>query len=139
MHRRTIFGAFVTFVAIAVAACSLQESPNERAQRLEPILAGASFHMHLADRPVKLDSLKSMTPLKMRYYVSNDKLHYWFADPVVCQCVYIGREENYQDYERLKLRQQMVQRQERAAAMNQEATEQEQMNFAMWPADPFFC
>jgi hypothetical protein len=52
-------------------------------------------------------------------------------------CVYVSSEDDYQ-YQQLRLRQQLVNRQEAAAAMNENAAEQEQFNWMMWPPGPFF-
>jgi hypothetical protein len=79
-----------------------------------------------------------MTPLKIRYYEYKGKLHYWFADPDYCQCLYVGNAKAYQDYEQLRLQQQMVAREEEAAQLNADAAQQEQINFMTWPGDPFF-
>jgi hypothetical protein len=127
----------LTIVAVSFAtACA--ETPRQRALRIEPMLSAAGFHIHPADAPQRQEELTSMTPLKVRYYVRDGKLHYWFADPARCQCIYVGNEQNYQTYEQIKLQQQTAQREEAAAMMNEDAAQQEQMNFMMWPADPFF-
>jgi len=135
MPKIALVLAAILFVT-CVAGCA--ETPQQRAQRLEPMLSAAGFHIHPADTPERIDHLKSMTPLKIRYYERNGKLRYWFADPIVCQCIYVGTEANYQKYEQLKLQQQMVQREEAAAQMNEDAAQQEDMNFMMWPGDPYF-
>ena len=118
------------------AGCA--ETPRQRAHRLEPMLSAAGFHMVPADSPQRQQELASHTPLKMRYYFINGNPHYWFADPYVCNCVYVGREAEYQKYQRLKLQQQMVEREQAAAAMNENAAEAEQFNWMGWPPSPFF-
>jgi hypothetical protein len=136
MKRTVVVLALVLISACVAAGCA--ETPQERAQRIEPMLSAAGFHMHPADTPERQENLKTMTPLKVNYYVRNGKPHYWFADPVVCQCIYVGTEKNYQQYEQIKLQQQMVQREEEAAQMNESAAQQEEMNVMLWPGDPFF-
>ncbi|MGH8012018.1 MAG: hypothetical protein ACREQ4_05925 [Candidatus Binataceae bacterium] len=126
----------VILIIAALSACA--PSASERAHQLEPMLSAAGFRMYPADTPARMDELKSLTPLKMRYYPYKGKLHYWFADPKVCHCIYIGNAEDYQEFEKLKLEQERVKNEERAAEMNQEAAQQEQMNFMMWPMGPFF-
>ncbi len=135
MPRIVLLLLTATLVAIA-AGCA--ETPVERAQRIEPMLAAAGFHMHPADNPARDAELKDVTPLKLRFYPHDGKLHYWFADPVYCDCLYIGDEAAYDAYQRIKLQQRMVQQEQMAAQMNEDAAQQEQMNFMMWPADPFF-
>jgi hypothetical protein len=118
-----------------LAGCA--ETPRQRAKRIEPMLSAAGFRMHPADTPAREDNLKAVTPLKLRYDVRDGKLHYWFADPVVCNCLFTGSEKNYQRYEQLKLQSQMVQREQVAAELNEDAAQQEQFDWMMWPG-PFY-
>ena len=126
--------AIFTIVSFMLWGCA--ESPQHRAQRLEPMLSAAGFNMLPADTPSGSEGWRP-TPLKMRYHFSNGKPHYWFADPYVCNCVYVGNEAEFQKYQQLKLQQQMVEREQAAAEMNENAAEQEQFNFMMWPGSPF--
>jgi hypothetical protein len=146
-RRRTFSGArrspnrFAAPFAIAIVAwlagCSLvQETPQQRAERIEPMLAAAGFHMLAADTPERIAETQRLTALKLRYYIANGKPHYWFNDPVNCHCVYVGGEKNYQQYERIRLSQQAARQEAEAAQMNEEAAEQEQMNMMLWPG-PF--
>jgi hypothetical protein len=119
-----------------LAGCA--ETPTQRAHRLEPVLSAAGFHMVPADTPERLQELDSHTPLKIRYYFASGKPHYWFADPYLCSCVYIGSETDFQKYQQLRLQQQLVEREQAAAAMNENAAEAEQFNWMMWPPSPYF-
>ena len=57
-----------------------------------------------ADTPERQKQLESLLPLQVEYYVGKTgNLHYWMADPDYCKCMYIGTEEDYQKYEKLKL------------------------------------
>ena len=114
----------------------MQETPQQRAERIEPMLAAAGFHMLPADTPERVAETQRLTPLKVRYFIDNGKPRYWFNDPVNCHCVYVGSEKNYQQYEQIRLSQQAARQEAEAAQMNEEAAEQEQMNMMMWPG-PF--
>jgi hypothetical protein len=133
MHR---FAAVAVLMSWVLAGCA--ETPRQRAHRLEPMLSAAGFHMVPADTAQRQQELASHTPLKMRYYFANGKPHYWFADPYVCNCVYVGNEASFRQYQQLRLEQQMVEREQAAAAMNENAAEEEQFNWMMWPPSPFF-
>ncbi|HKV53944.1 MAG TPA: hypothetical protein VJN94_04810 [Candidatus Binataceae bacterium] len=128
--------ALLVLASIVLYGCA--ETPQQRAQRMEPLLSAAGFHMHPADTPRRQQELTSLTPLKVRYYFGHGKPHYWYADPYVCNCIYVGNQETFEKYEQLKLQQQNVQREQEAAEMNEDAAQQEQMDVMMWPADPFF-
>jgi len=109
----------------------------QRAQRIEPMLSAAGFHMQPTSNAAQQATLQGMTPLKVRFYPYNGKMHYWFADPVYCDCLFVGNEAAYQRYEQIRLQQQDIHAQEESAQMNEEAAQQEQMNFMMWPGEPF--
>jgi hypothetical protein len=131
-----VAAAFAVAWLALLAGCSLQETPQQHAERIEPMLAAAGFHMLPADTPERLAETQRLTPLKVRYYIDNGKPHYWFNDPVNCHCVYVGGEKNYQQYEQIRLNQQAARQEAEAAQMNEEAAAQEQMNMALWPG-PF--
>jgi len=116
---------------LALSGCA--ESAAHRASRIEPMLAAAGFRMRPADTSAKVDDLKSRTQLKVRYTLHDGRPRYWFADPVVCDCLYVGNEADYQRYEQLRIEQRASQEEAQAAALNEDAVEQEQMNFMMWP------
>ena len=134
MRRITLVFALV--VSATLAGCA--ESQQHRAQRLEPMLSAAGFHMVSADTPARVDELNTMTPLKMRYFSQSGKMHYWFADPVVCHCLFVGNEKAYQRYQQIKLQERMQQQAAETAMLNEDAAEQEQMNLTMWPVAPYF-
>jgi hypothetical protein len=125
------------FALVTTLGCATQETPMQRAQRIEPMLSAAGFHMKPTTTPAQQATLQGMTPLKVRFYPYNGKMHYWFADPVNCDCLFVGNEEAYQRYEQIRLQQQDIHAQEQAAQMNEEAAQQEQMNFMMWPGEPY--
>src|SRR5580658_3556806 len=131
--RRLAAAAFAIALAALLAGCFTQETPQQRAQRIEPMLAAAGFHMLPADTPERLAETQRLTPLKVRYFIDNGKPRYWFNDPVNCHCVYVGGEKNYQQYEQIRLSQQAARQEAEAAQMNEEAAEQEQMNMMLWP------
>jgi hypothetical protein len=134
---RTVY--LLLLFAIMTLGCAAQpETPIQRAQRIEPLLSAAGFHMHPADTPARQNQLHTLTPLKVRFYPYNGKMHYWFADPYYCNCIFAGNEQAYDSYQRERLQQQMANQQERSAQMNEEAAQQENMNFMMWPPEPFF-
>jgi len=113
-------------MALSIAACA--ETPAEKAQRLDPMLSAAGFQIVQADTARKQSIFASLPPLKMNYYIGKDgKPHYWFADPYQCNCVYQGDAKAYQQYQNLRIQQKMVEEEEAAAALNQDAAMQMNM------------
>jgi hypothetical protein len=106
-------------------ALGCTESSAQRAQRLEPMLTQAGFRVVPANTPARAQRLSQMTPLKVSYFYRNGKPSYWFADPYVCNCLYVGSEQNYEQFQQLK--------QESA----QEVTEEnDQRNYEQFMASP---
>ena len=137
---RNIFRvAFVTALLTVIATgCATQETPTQQAKRIEPLLSAAGFHVHPADTPARQAQMQSLTPLKMRFYPRNGKMHYWFADPYYCDCIYSGNEQAYASYQQIRLQQRMASQQEMTAQINEDAASQESMDTMMWQPDPFF-
>ncbi|MGO9057284.1 MAG: hypothetical protein ACLQU2_07835 [Candidatus Binataceae bacterium] len=133
-RRIWLYGAGL-LMALLIAACATfhQETAAERAQRIDPVLAAAGFHMVTADSPKKQSIFASLPPLQMHYYVAKDgKARYWFADPYECNCVYQGDAKAYQRYQNLRLQQKLVKEEEQTAELNQDAAMQMNMY------DPYF-
>jgi hypothetical protein len=127
----------VILMIALLMGCATQETPTQRAQRIEPMLAAAGFHVHPADTPARVANLQTLTPLKVSFAPKDGKMRYWFADPIYCQCLYVGNEETYDRYQQLRLQQKLAEEQQETAQINESAAMQEQMDFGMWN-DPFF-
>lgn len=127
--RHAAIGGVGLLMAMLIAACaSFQETPAQKAQRIDQVLSAAGFHMVAADTPKKQELFASMPPLTMRYYVAKDgKPRYAFADPYECNCLYEGDEKAYQRYQNLRLQQKLVKEEERTAELNQDAAMQMNM------------
>jgi hypothetical protein len=113
------------FLLLQCLAIGCTESSTQRAQRLEPMLMEAGFREVPANTPARAEKLSQMTPLKVSYFARHGKSSYWFADPYVCHCLYVGSEHNYQQLQQLK--------QERAEEVTQE---NDQRNFEQFMASP---
>ena len=126
----------------ALAGCgSIQPpppTPEQQAEQLEPMLAAAGFRMLPADTPERQQKLQSLVPLQVLYYVGKTgKLHYYMADPFYCKCMYVGSEENYQQYERMKLNQQLVAKEGEVSRQQLEAQQMEDMDMQEEMFNPY--
>ncbi|HXR24577.1 MAG TPA: hypothetical protein VN742_04380 [Candidatus Binataceae bacterium] len=136
--RAIMSALFISMASLVAAGCATpQETPIERAQRIEPMLSGAGFHVLPADTPARKTQLQSLTPLEIRFSPQNGEMHYWFADPYHCICIFSGNEEAYEAYERAREKQRIANEEEMTALMN-EAAEQENMTFMVSPANEIF-
>ena len=123
----------IAAISAALAGCgSIQPpppTPEQQAEQLEPMLAAAGFRMLPADTPERQKQLASLLPMQVLYYVGKTgKLHYYMADPSYCKCMYIGSEENYQQYEKMKLNQQFQAKEGEVSRENLEAIQMEDMD-----------
>jgi len=119
---------------LSILAAGCAESHTERAQRLEPMLAQAGFRMVAANTPTRTQKLTDMVPLRMSYVSRNGKLSYWFADPYVCHCIYVGNEQNYHQFEQLK----QLEQEERAQEVTDAAEQTKYDEFMNSPAGGIF-
>jgi hypothetical protein len=63
----------------------------------EQLLTAAGFQKKVADTPAKLAHLGTLTPSrKLVTHRQDGRLYYVYADPVVCNCMYVGTAAQYQ-------------------------------------------
>src|SRR4029077_2402291 len=93
LTRTIISILFVLMVSLAAIGCATQqETPIERALRIEPMLSSAGFRAVPGDTPARKAQLQSLTPLEIRFTPYDGKMHYWFADPYHCKCIFSGNQ-----------------------------------------------
>jgi len=126
--------SMLTAFSVALAGCGSIKppeppTPEQQAEQVEPMLSAAGFRMLPADTPQRQQQLSSLVPFDVNYYVGKTgTLHYYMADPDYCKCMYIGTEENYQQYEKLKLNQQFQAKEGELSRENLEAIQMQEMD-----------
>jgi hypothetical protein len=131
MNNSTINSRLLKGISIAIlggflTACASIEAQN--AEDKEQLLAAAGFKMQLANTPEKMAHLKTLTQHKIITHEKDGKNYYVYADATTCQCVYIGEDANYQNFQHLQVQKNIAQDQQMAAQMNQDAA----MNWGVW-------
>jgi hypothetical protein len=119
-------------LVLAVGGCALLgPSPEQRAAKVEPMLAAAGFRAIPADTPEKLARLQALKPpVKLTYSIRGGTPHYWYADPYRCKCLYIGDEARYQRYETLRVQADIAETEKATAVMEANAASvDEQMEY----------
>lgn len=104
----------IAATGLLLAGCMTEQ---EIVQGRENMLAAAGFSFRPANTPARQAELKTLPPHKFVYQERNGKLVYIYADPTICDCLYIGSEEAYQRYHRLALQKQIADEQLQAAQM----------------------
>jgi hypothetical protein len=73
-----------------------------RARKTEALLDVSGFKSMPIDTPAKQKVIGGLTPLSFNELGHHGKIHYWFADPYYCKCVYVGNELAYLRYKQAK-------------------------------------
>lgn len=87
---------FATMAALALACASV------KARSTESLLESAGFKSVAANTPERIQVLKTLPPKKVTPVDRNGILFYVFADPDGCRCLRVGRQEQYEMYQRLQ-------------------------------------
>jgi hypothetical protein len=126
MAERMSLGCAIVAVGLALAGCAAIEE-HEVGQK-EQLLAAAGFQMKPADSPAKLADLERLPQHRLVRHEREGESVWVYADATDCKCLYSGDQDNYDEFEKLRVQQQIADQEEMAAEMNQQAA----MNWEMW-------
>lgn len=104
-------------VGAGLAACT---SMSSRVQDKENLLAAAGFDVHPAATPQRQAELKSLPPNKFVTRTKGDHVEYFYADPLVCNCLYTGDQQAFDNYKREMFERHLADEQELTAQMYSE-------------------
>ncbi len=101
----------------AVLVLSACATPQEQVASKEDKLIAAGFVARPADTPQRQALLKRLPP---HHFVMKD-LHgqyvYLYADPLVCGCLYVGKDAAYTQYKKMIFQQNLADEQQTAAQL----------------------
>jgi hypothetical protein len=120
------FLALALGVSLALAGCAAFR--RSEARSAEDVLAAAGFRQLPATTPQRIDALRTMKPRTLSQVTRDGKTYYVYPDPDNCNCLYVGNEAQYHEYERLALEKQMADERLEAA----EAEEDTAMDWGVW-------
>jgi hypothetical protein len=83
-------------VALALACASVA------ARTPESMLASAGFKTIAANTPERIQLLKTLPPKQVTPLDRNGQTFYVYPDPDGCRCFRVGRQEQYEMYQRLQ-------------------------------------
>jgi hypothetical protein len=108
----TIKRSRVSVIGLAAALTTMlagcQTIENEQAQSTEQLLAAAGFQMKEATTPGQLANLQAMTQRKVVIHEQDREPRYVYADAQDCKCVYVGNERNYDEFQKLSVKQEIA-------------------------------
>ena len=124
VRKRRLLLVLVT--AFAVGGCAAMR--RQEARDTGDLLVAAGFSSKPADTPQQEQQLRELLPLKMVSQSKDGHLVYRYADPYSCDCLYVGDQQAYAEYERLALQKQIADERLEAA----EAEESAAMDWTLW-------
>jgi hypothetical protein len=127
MTKDRMMRAAVLITGLALSLASCQAIENADAEDTEQVLAAAGFNMKEATTPEQLANLQKMTQRKIVIQQQEGQPRYVYADAEGCKCVYVGGEKNYDQYQKLSLKEEIAQE-------NLDAS----MDWGMWGAWPVY-
>lgn len=116
-------------LGLLLAGCA---TPAQRAESQENLLSAAGFGQRPANTPQRQASLNTLPPDRVVRVVHGDRVNYVFADPLVCNCLYVGDQAAWGRYQQELLQLHVANEQEMAAQMNENAA----MNWGWGPWGP---
>jgi hypothetical protein len=81
--------------AVMLGAC---ESQRQLIAQKEDRLSAVGFIIKPANTPERRTMLKELPANKFLPRQSGDTIHYVYADPIVCGCLYVGTQQAYDQY-----------------------------------------
>src|SRR5436189_5889537 len=97
---------FIVVIALTVVGCATMQGGQIRS--VEQMLAATGFQMKVADTPEKAADLRTFPTRKMIVRRQGAASYYIYAEPDVCNCLYMGTEPQYQEYQRLLLKKELA-------------------------------
>jgi hypothetical protein len=107
----------VLAAVLGVAALSGCVSTRQVVAQNEDNLAAAGFLVRPANTPERQAMLNKLPPHRFVKRVRDDTVHYVYADPLVCDCLYVGNQQAYSRYQRYLQQKQLADEQETTAQM----------------------
>ena len=98
MRDRTKGALACLAIAAIAAACA---TPRSQVQHSEHMLSDAGFRAVPADTPERVDALQRLQPDTVTEVRRGERTFYVYPDPKGCNCLYVGTEDEYDEYRKL--------------------------------------
>jgi hypothetical protein len=118
-----LFGLF-----LGIAALTACETQQQRVTEREDNLAAAGLIIRPANTPERQAMLTRLPPHKFVMRQNGDTIHYVYADPLVCGCLYVGTQQAYNQYKANQLQQHLADEQAMSAQEYSDAA----WNWSSW-------
>jgi hypothetical protein len=99
MKRNRIRGlACAMALLLTAGAMTGCQSQSSIVAEHEDNLAAAGFVVRPANTPERQEMLRRLPPHQFIQRVNGDTVHYVYADPLVCGCLYVGTQQAFNQY-----------------------------------------
>jgi hypothetical protein len=134
-ERRKISSAASMVAGLVIVAAGLSSCVTESGvQTKENDLAAAGFVVKPANTPARQAMLKRLPANKFLMRARGKNVNYVYADPVNCQCIYVGGEKAYGQYRQARQQERIATKQLWAAQTYADA----QWNWGAWGPGDFY-
>jgi hypothetical protein len=106
-------------IAGALSAC---ETQRQTIAEHEDRLSAAGFIIKPANTPERKTMLARLPADKFVIRQNGDSIHYVYADPLVCDCLYVGTQQAYNQYKANELAQHLADEQQLTAQTYSDAS-----------------
>jgi len=103
----------MSLVIVAAGGCATLQAAGTRST--ERVLSAAGFHIETADTPEKVAELQRLPARQVLPQTRDGRTSYVYRDPTVCDCLYVGGEPEYQQYQKLRLQKDIADEESNAA------------------------
>jgi hypothetical protein len=114
--RKFRYGA-MTGLLLAAGLLSACQTQQQLVAQREDNLAAAGFIVRPANTPDRQVMLHRLPPHQFVQRVNGDVVHYVYADPLVCGCLYVGTQQAYNQYKANQLQKNLADEQQMTASM----------------------
>ncbi len=94
-------GFLLLAAGLMTAGLGLSACQTLSVEDKESLLIEAGFTQKSADTPEKIAKMRTLAPNKFTRLVQNGRLVYVYADPNICNCIFLGYEDRFERYRQL--------------------------------------
>lgn len=111
IHAKSISGA-VCAGLLLLSSCA---TSAQRIESKEDHLAAAGFAFHLADTSQRQTMLNKLPAHRFVRRIHDGKVFYVYADPTVCDCLYVGDQKAFSAYQQYRQQKTLANEQQETA------------------------
>ena len=96
-------GTTLAAVGLCLAATACNNDPSRAIMNKEDMLVASGFKFVPANSPERIASFNTLPKHKFVRQVNGNKVVYIYADPTICNCLYVGGQKSYGTYQARRL------------------------------------